>query len=91
MDRYRRKNNNNLWNYIKNENQSGRMDSNTAYALIDKYNLTDPNSFTTWKQGNTIYAEKNGQYYSLTLTDNATKNQIISWGNMIGVDVSKFV
>lgn len=85
------KNNNNLWNFIKTENQAGRMDSNTAYALIAKYNLTSPNSFTVNKDGNLLYAYKNGQYYTLNLTADATKDQIIQWGNMIGVDVSKFV
>ena len=85
------KNNNNLWNYIRRENEAGRMSNNTAIALIDKYNLTNPNAFSVAKQGNTLYAYKDGQYYSLTLTDNISNEKIINWGNEIGIDVSDYI
>lgn len=84
-------NNDTIWNYIRRENEAGRMDSNTAYALIDKYGLTDPNSVSISQSGNTLLVNKGGQYYTLTLTENATKDQILRWGNNIGVDLSNYV
>ena len=85
------KNNNEIWNYIRGENEAGRMSSNTAYALIDKYGLSDPNSYKIWKKGNTLYAEKNGHYSTLNLIGEVTPEKIVYWGNMIGVDVSDYI
>ena len=84
-------NNDTIWNYIRGENEAGRMSDNTAYALIDKYGLTNPGSVSVSQSGNTLLVKKGGQYYTLTLTDNATRDQILRWGNNIGVDLSNYV
>lgn len=83
--------NNEMWNYIRGENEAGRMSNNTAIALIDKYGLSNPNNFKVYKNGNTLYAEKNGNYYSLSLTESATPEAILNWGKKIGIDVSQYV
>lgn len=84
-------NNDTIWNYIRGENEDGRMSDNTAYALIDKYGLENPGTTTVQKSGDVLFVKKGSQYYSLKITPNATRNQILNWGNNIGVDLSSYV
>ena len=84
-------NNDTIWNYIRQENEAGRMSDNTAYALIDKYGLTDPNSVSVSMIKNTINVNKGGKWYSLAITPNGDKQKILDWGNNLGVDLSKYV
>lgn len=84
-------NNDTIWNYIRRENEAGRMSDNTAYALIDKYGLTNPGSASVSVSGNTIHVYNNGQYYSLNLVGNPSRDQILNWGNSVGADLSNYV
>ena len=67
------------------------MSDNTAYALIDKYGLTNPGSASVSVSGNTIHVYNNGQYYSLNLVGNPSRDQILNWGNSVGADLSNYV
>ena len=81
-----------IYNYIKQENQAGRMKDNDAYALMAKYNINPSQMGTSVSMsGNTIFVKKGGKYYSLTVTPGANKNQILSWGKQYGVDLSNYV
>lgn len=85
------KNNDSIWNYIRAENEAGRMSDNTAYALIDKYNLINPNDVSVSMQGNVLYVKKGAKTYTINITKNATRQQILNIGSSIGVDLSKYV
>ena len=81
-----------IYNYIKQENQAGRMKDNDAYALMAKYNINPSQMGTSVSMsGNTIFVKKGGKYYSLTITPGANKEQILNWGKQYGVDLSSYV
>lgn len=88
---YKIKDNNAVWNYIRGENEAGRMSDNTAYALIDKYDLTDPGNTSVSINGNTINVYTNGKYYALSLVGNPSKEKILRWGNNLGIDLSNYI
>ena len=77
-----------LWNYLQSENEAGRLSDNDALALIAKYNVK-PTSVQM--QGNLLIVKKNGQIYTLTVTNGANKQSILNWGKNIGVDLSSYV
>ena len=81
-----------IYNFIKSENQAGRMKDNDAYALLAKYDI-NPSSMGTLvsMKGNTIYIRKNGQTSSFTIASGASREQILAWGNQRGVDLSSYI
>jgi len=82
-------NNDSLYNYLQSEYISGRLSEKDLLSLKSMYNVTMPAVVS--KSGNTLYVQHQGQTYTLTLTSNATKEQILNWGKNIGVDLSNYV
>ena len=82
-------NNNKAWNYIKQENKSGRMTDNTALALIQKYGFRSP--VQQIGDNYIVITTPSGGTASLTVTSKTTREQILKWGNNYGVDLSEYV
>lgn len=81
-----------IYDFIKSENQAGRMKDNDAYALLAKYNI-DPSSMGTSvsMKGNTIYIRKDGEASTFTITPGGNREAVLEWGREYGVDLSSYV
>ena len=95
-DEYSRKysvsDNDATWNYIRAENEAGRMSDSTARNLISKYGLTNPSERVRMISDNVIaVTDKNGHVATLTVMPNTSRDTILNWGKRYGIDLSSYI
>lgn len=74
------------YEYIKTENQAGRMSANDAQALLSKYNILPPANVQ--RHGNLLIIQTSKGLATFNVTKDTKTKDLIEWGRRNGVDIS---